>query len=397
MAEWLRARFPTTAIAAPVAAPAPVAPQAAPAPAAAAPTGADAEQPSLRALIEKPFGAAARISLDNKPDFTPEQRRWLDDFIQRYNARSGKSKAFSQANRKQMSDPRVVTGFNTLWKDLVYPIVVDRSKGARMWDLDGNEYIDLLSCFGANLLGYQPDDLLEAMVAQLHAGIEVGPQHPMAAEVAQLITEFTGMERIAFCNTGSEAVMGAMRIARTVTGRKTIAIFSNSYHGIFDEVIVRGTKQLRSLSAAPGILANTVENVLVLDWASEDSLRVLRDTMKETRDAGFANLQKAQEELGVKVRKMLEARGFSSVAAPGYQAPCVVVSYTKDPEIQNGKKFMELGLQTAAGVPLQVGERSDFRTFRIGLFGLEKLKHLDRTVKHLAGALEKMGEPALAK
>ena len=128
-----------------------------------------------------------------------------------------------------------------------------------------------------------------------------------------------------------------------------------------------------------------------------DSLRVLRDTMKETREAGFANLKKAQEELGAKVRGMLEARGFKSVAAPGYQAPCVVVSYTKDPEIQNGKKFMELGLQTAAGVPLQVGERSDFRTFRIGLFGLEKLKHLDRTVKHLAGALEKMGEPALAK
>jgi len=79
------------------------------------------------------------------------------------------------------------------------------------------------------------------------------------------------------CNTASEAVMGAMRIARTVTGRKTIAIFTNSYHGIFDEVIVRGTKQLRSLSAAPGILANAVENILVLDWNSEDSLRVLRE------------------------------------------------------------------------------------------------------------------------
>ncbi|MES2092028.1 MAG: aminotransferase class III-fold pyridoxal phosphate-dependent enzyme, partial [Pseudomonadota bacterium] len=107
--------------------------------------------------------------------------------------------------------------------------------------------------------------------------IEVGPQHPLAADVADLISEFTGMERVAFCNTGSEAVMGAMRIARTVTGRKTIAIFTNSYHGIFDEVIVRGTKQLRSLSAAPGILANAVENVLVLDYDSDDSLRVLRE------------------------------------------------------------------------------------------------------------------------
>lgn len=121
-----------------------------------------------------------------------------------------------------------------------------------------------------------------------------------------------------------------------------------------------------------------------------DGLRMLRDTMKETRDAGFAAMQQNQIELGSKVRQMLEAKGFRSVAAPGYQAPCVVVSYTTDPDIQNGKKFMALGLQTAAGVPLQVGEREDFRTFRIGLFGLEKLKHVDRTVGHLAAALDRL-------
>ncbi|HVK32885.1 MAG TPA: aminotransferase class III-fold pyridoxal phosphate-dependent enzyme, partial [Burkholderiaceae bacterium] len=119
--------------------------------------------------------------------------------------------------------------------------------------------------------------LLQAMHEQLDRGLEVGPQHPLSADVAHLISKFTGMERVGFCNTGSEAVMGAMRIARTVTGRKKIAIFSNSYHGIFDEVIVRGTKQLRSLSAAPGILANAVENILVLDWNSEESLKVLRE------------------------------------------------------------------------------------------------------------------------
>lgn len=266
----------------PVGLPAPAVPAQAPAPAAAAPTPApaaatDLAQPDKKALIEKPFGAAARITLERKSEFTPAQRQWVEDFIQRYVARSGSSKQMSQKYRKVMADPRVVTGFNPMWKDLVYPIVADRSKGARVWDIDGNEYIDLLSCFGANLLGYQPDALLDAMVKQLHAGIEVGPQHPMAGEVAELIAEFTGMDRVAFCNTGSEAVMGAMRIARTVTGRKTIAIFTNSYHGIFDEVIVRGTKQLRSLSAAPGILANAVENVLVLDWNSEDSLRILRE------------------------------------------------------------------------------------------------------------------------
>ncbi len=121
-----------------------------------------------------------------------------------------------------------------------------------------------------------------------------------------------------------------------------------------------------------------------------DGLRILRDTMKETRDCGFANLQAKQVELGDKVRRLLEAKGFKSVAAPGFQAPCVVVSYTSDPDIQNGKKFMSLGLQTAAGVPLQVGERADFRTFRIGLFGLEKLNHVDQTVSYLATAVDQL-------
>ena len=121
-----------------------------------------------------------------------------------------------------------------------------------------------------------------------------------------------------------------------------------------------------------------------------DSLRILRDVMKETQAAGFANLKKNQEDLGLKVRALLEGKGFKSVAAPGFQAPCVVVSYTKDPDIQNGKKFMALGMQTAAGVPLQVGERQDFRTFRIGLFGLEKLLDIDRTFGHLSSALDRL-------
>lgn len=250
---------------------------AAPGVSAAASTRTGSEGDDKADLIAKPFGASARITVKPVQQMSAAQRAWLDDFTQRYLARSGKSRAFSQQHRARMADPRVVTGFNPLWKDLVYPIVAERSDGARVWDIDGNAYIDLLSGFGANLLGYQPKALVAAMHAQLDRGLEVGPQHPLAAEVADLISEFTGHARVGFCNTGSEAVMGAMRIARTVTGRKTIAIFTNSYHGIFDEVIVRGTRQLRSLSAAPGILANAVENVLVLDYASDEALALLRE------------------------------------------------------------------------------------------------------------------------
>ncbi|MBN8428728.1 MAG: amino acid adenylation domain-containing protein [Xanthomonadales bacterium] len=232
-------------------------------------------------LVAQPFGASPRIAVKPTQHLSDSQRAWLDAFTARYLARSGGSREFSQRHRARMADPRVVTGFNPLWKDLVYPLVVDRSQGSRLWDIDGNEYIDLLSCFGANLLGYQPPSVIAAMQEQLTRGIEVGPQHPLSAEVAELIAEFSGHERIGFCNTGSEAVMGAMRVARTVTGRKTIAIFTHSYHGIFDEVLVRGSKQLRSLAAAPGILANAVENVLVLDYASDEALRVLRERGSE--------------------------------------------------------------------------------------------------------------------
>ena len=123
-----------------------------------------------------------------------------------------------------------------------------------------------------------------------------------------------------------------------------------------------------------------------------DALKILRSTMKETQSLGFAALKQKQQELGDKVRELLVSKGYPSVSAKGFQAPGVVVSYTKDADIQSGKKFIALGLQTAAGVPLQCDERPDFRTFRIGLFGLEKLAHIDRTVDQLATALAKITE-----
>jgi len=121
-----------------------------------------------------------------------------------------------------------------------------------------------------------------------------------------------------------------------------------------------------------------------------DALKILRNVMQETQALGFDHLRNQQIELGKKVRAMLVARGYPSVAAPGFQAAGVVVSYTEDPDIQTGKKFIALGLQTAAGVPLQCDERPDFRTFRIGLFGLEKLTHVDRTVAHLEKAMDQI-------
>ncbi len=122
-----------------------------------------------------------------------------------------------------------------------------------------------------------------------------------------------------------------------------------------------------------------------------DSLVQLRDVMKEAEAYGFDLLKSEQVDLGKKVRALLESRGFPSVAADGFKAPGVVVSYTTDPEIQNSKKFASVGLQTAAGVPLMCDEGPDFKTFRIGLFGLDKWHNVDRTVGFVRKALDDMG------
>ncbi|MCB2118535.1 MAG: alanine--glyoxylate aminotransferase family protein [Rhodobacteraceae bacterium] len=119
-----------------------------------------------------------------------------------------------------------------------------------------------------------------------------------------------------------------------------------------------------------------------------DALKAFRDTMAETKDYGFERLRAAQWALGNAVRAELAARGIRSVAAEGFGAPGVVVSYTDDPEIQNGKKFAAQGVQIAAGVPLQVGEGEGYRSFRIGLFGLDKLYDVDATVDRVRRALD---------
>ncbi|MDX2349223.1 MAG: aminotransferase class V-fold PLP-dependent enzyme [Porticoccus sp.] len=121
-----------------------------------------------------------------------------------------------------------------------------------------------------------------------------------------------------------------------------------------------------------------------------DALLNFRDTMKETETYGFEKVREEQLELGRRVRELLTSQGFKSVAAEGFQAPGVVVSYTDDMEIHNGKKFLAEGLQIAAGVPLQCDEPEGFRTFRVGLFGLDKLHNIDRTVSHLEKALSKV-------
>ncbi|HUH29220.1 polyketide synthase [Gelidibacter sp.] len=229
---------------------------------------------------QKPFGASPKIE-KKSTDIDPAQKTFLDNLIAKYNKKTSSSKAYAQKHRPHMADPRVVSGFKPLTKELVYPIVVGKSSGNKLWDLDGNEYIDALNGFGSCLFGHQPDFIKEALHNQIELGYEVGPQHPLAGEVCELICELTEHDRAALCNTGSEAVLGAMRIARTVTGRSLIVAFSRSYHGITDEVLVRGSRIKKSFPAAPGIMPEAVQNMLILDYGTEESLQIIRDRAHE--------------------------------------------------------------------------------------------------------------------
>jgi glutamate-1-semialdehyde aminotransferase len=180
-----------------------------------------------------------------------------------------------------MADPRAVSGFTPQLKELTYPLVVGRSAGSRLWDLDGHEYVDVLNGFGSSLFGHQPEFIKRALHAQIESGYEVGPQHALAGEVTHMLCELTGHDRAALCNTGSEAVLGALRIARTVTGRALVVAFTGSYHGINDEVIVRGSRQMKSRPAAPGILPEAVQNMLILDYGTDESLRIIQERASE--------------------------------------------------------------------------------------------------------------------
>jgi len=233
-----------------------------------------------QAEMKKPFGATARIEIQATA-LHEKQKVFLDELILRYNQKTRRSKEYTQEHRSYMSDPRVVSGFKPLTKELVYSIVVNKSLGSRLWDLDGNEYIDALNGFGSNFLGYQPESVTRALHRQIDEGYEIGPQHVLAGQVCKLICGFTNFDRAALCNTGSEAVLGAMRIARTVTGRSTIVAFSGSYHGINDEVIVRGAKNLKSYPAAAGIMHEAVQNMLLLDYGTEESLTIIRERAHE--------------------------------------------------------------------------------------------------------------------
>ncbi len=217
------------------------------------------------------------------PDTPSLQQQYLEKLITRHNQRTKTSKQIAQTYRPVLSDNKSLVDFNFLLKEMFYPIVAKRSLGSKIWDVDGNEYIDVSMGFGVNLFGHNPPFIKQALVEQLEKGIQIGLQSEFVGEVAELICELTKMERVAFSNTGTEAVMTAIRLARTATGRNKIAMFSGSYHGHFDGTLAKGQagENLNSMPMAPGVPPNFVADVLVLDYGNPQSLEAIASHKNE--------------------------------------------------------------------------------------------------------------------
>jgi acyl transferase domain-containing protein/acyl-CoA synthetase (AMP-forming)/AMP-acid ligase II/surfactin synthase thioesterase subunit len=218
-------------------------------------------------------------------ELTERQRRHVEELSASYAARTRGSKERRAQSQTCLADGRAASGFRKgfptalkeQWlalKEMSYPVVAARSKGSRIWDVDGNEYIDFTMGFGVHLFGHGAPAITQAIEEQLRDGIQIGPQAEKAAEVARLLCELTGVERVAFCCSGTTAVMMALRLARAVVQRPKVVVFAGSYHGSFDGVL--GSIPM-TLGASPG----TEQDVLVLEYGHPRSLELIREHAHE--------------------------------------------------------------------------------------------------------------------
>jgi amino acid adenylation domain-containing protein len=248
-----------------------------------------------------------------------QQKRHIEVLSARYNQRHQKSKQLAQSYRPVLADSRATAGFRLSTKEILYPIAGEQAQGSRLWDVDGNEYVDLTMGFGVLLFGHEPQFVTEALEKHYQKGLKIGPQSKLAGEVAQLICELTGMERVTFCNSGTEAVMTALRLARSATGRTKIALFAGSYHGQFDGILATAAKgEIKAVPLASGVSQNFVENVLVLDYGNPKSIEILQVHAQELAAVLVEPVQSRRPDLQPKeflqqLRQLTKASGTALI------------------------------------------------------------------------------------
>ncbi|CAK0762499.1 glutamate-1-semialdehyde 2,1-aminomutase [Gammaproteobacteria bacterium] len=212
---------------------------------------------------------------------TPVQQQHLEALIRDYNARTPKSKAYADRYRPVLADSRAAVGFRFTTKEMLYLIVAGRARGSRIWDIDGNEYIDITMGQGVTLFGHHPEFIATALrkMGPDGVGVGLGPRPESVGEVAELLCELTGFDRVTFTNSGTEAVMAALRLARAVTGRNKIVMFEGAYHGHADSVMgmaVTRDGELVTQPVSPGTPPGAVADLLVLPYDETRSLEIIK-------------------------------------------------------------------------------------------------------------------------
>ena len=230
----------------------------------------------------KTFVPYKKILTEEEQESRKERDRFLESLIERYCALTCTSKERTDRFRSYLANNRNIAGFRPRWKELIYQLQVDRAAGSKVYDVDGNEYIDLTMGFGVYLFGHNPQFIRDEVEAELHRGASVGPMTPLADAAAEKLAAITGVERAAFYNSGTEAIMVALRLARAATGRSKVVIFSGSYHGTFDGILaLQGGDTESSVPLAPGIPQSMVKDIIVLPYNTDESLAYIRDHAHE--------------------------------------------------------------------------------------------------------------------
>lgn len=188
------------------------------------------------------------------------------------------SKLYADRYRPTHADPRGAAFFRRATKEVTVPMIMSRAAGSRIWDIDGNEYLDMTMGFGSLLFGHSHDAVERALARQLRTGIGVGPVSFLAGPLSEEICDLTGQDRVMFVSSGTEAVMLAVRLARFATGRRRVAIFRGSYHGWWDGTLVSpGDGRGSALAAAGGTLGDPRADVLLLPWGDPSALEMLEE------------------------------------------------------------------------------------------------------------------------
>ncbi|WP_239481437.1 MupA/Atu3671 family FMN-dependent luciferase-like monooxygenase [Streptomyces sp. CS014] len=210
------------------------------------------------------------------------QRAHTASLIRRFTERTRTSKELAQQHRSVLADSRAVVGFRDATKEMLYPVAARSAHGSRLVDVDGNTYTDITMGFGALLLGHEAEPVTEAVRRHLADGLRFGPRSPDTGETAALLASLTGMERVAFASSGTEANSAAIRLARAATGRDKVVMFRGSYHGHIDSVLGRpGGPGQHAVPVSRGIPDSAVAELIVLEYGEQESLETI-DALGDT-------------------------------------------------------------------------------------------------------------------